>query len=308
MHSLSHLIEQSQESGVAIGHFNVSDIGLLNAVFRSALEVQVPVLVGVSEGERQFTGTRQIAALVHSLREEFDFPVFLNADHTHSLEGAVEAAKCGFDAITFDRSALPFEQNINETRQAIEILKSLNPSIIVEGEIGEIGTGSEIHEESPHEPSRLTTPEEAKQFVEATRIDVLAPAVGNRHGLVKSMVWGAAKKRLDIALITQIKSAVGIPLTLHGGSGTDDDDLRSAIREGINIVHINTELRVAWRRGLEEGLSQDIYQVVPYKILSFAVESVKRIARSRLELFNGQPFGFREKAGNPLDALGPINA
>jgi fructose-bisphosphate aldolase class II len=290
MHSLSHLLEQSQESGVAIGHFNVSDIGLLKAVFTAAREVQVPVLVGVSEGERQFIGTRQIAALVHSLREEFDFPVFLNADHTHSLEGAVEAAKCGFDAITFDRSALPFEQNVSETRLAIEILKSLNPSIIVEGEIGEIGTGSEIHEESPLEPSRLTTPEEARQYVEATRVDVLAPAVGNRHGLVKSMVWGTTKKRLDIALIAQIKSAVGIPLTLHGGSGTDDDDLRSAIRQGINIVHINTELRVAWRRGLEEGLSQDIYQVVPYKILSFVVESVKRIARSRLELFNGRPF------------------
>ena len=307
MHSLLHLLEQSQESGVALGHFNISDIGLLNAVFTAAREVQVPVLVGVSEGERQFIGTRQIAALVHSLREEYDFPVFLNADHTHTLEGAVEAAKCGFDAITFDRSALPFEQNISETRQAIEILKSLNPNIIVEGEIGEIGTGSEIHDESPRESTRLTTPEEAKQYVEATRIDVLAPAVGNRHGLVKSMVWGTTKKRLDIALISQIKSAVGIPLTLHGGSGTDDEDLRSAIREGINIVHINTELRVAWRHGLEEGLSQDIYQVVPYKILSFSVESVKRIARSRLELFNGRPFGFREKAGIPLDASGSVH-
>jgi ketose-bisphosphate aldolase len=302
MHSLSQLLEQSQMSGVAIGHFNVSDIALLNAVFTSTLELQVPVLVGVSEGERRFIGTRQIAALVHSLREQFNFPVFLNADHTHSLEGAVEAAKCRFDAITFDRSALPFEQNISETRQAIEILKSINPNIVVEGEIGEIGTGSEIHEEGPVEPSRLTTPEEARQFVEATGVDVLAPAVGNRHGLVKSMVWGTAKKHLDLALIAQIKSAVGIPLTLHGGSGTDDEDLRNAIGEGINIVHINTELRVAWRRGLEAGLSEDIYQVVPYKILSPAVESVKQIARSRLQLFNSRPFGFRERGGSPRDA------
>jgi ketose-bisphosphate aldolase len=301
MHSLSQLLERSQMSGVAIGHFNVSDVALLNAVFTSALELQVPVLVGVSEGERQFIGTRQIAALVHSLREQFDFPVFLNADHTHSLEGAIEAAKCGFDAITFDRSALPFERNISETLQAVEILKSINPNLMVEGEIGEIGTGSEIHEESPDEPGRLTTPEEARQFVEATGVDVLAPAVGNRHGLVKSMVWGTAKKHLDLPLIAQIKSAVGIPLTLHGGSGTDDEDLRSAIGEGINIVHINTELRVAWRRGLEAGLSEDIYQVVPYKILSSAVESVKQIASSRLRLFNSRPFGFRERGGSPRD-------
>lgn len=289
MHSLSQLLEQSQASGVAIGHFNVSDLVLLKAVSSAALELQVPVMVGVSEGERQFIGTRQIAALVKSLREEFDFPIFLNADHTHSLDSAVEAAKCGFDAITFDRSALSFEQNISETQQAIETLKSINPGIVIEGEIGEIGTGSEIHEEEPREASVLTTPEEAKQYVEATGVDVLAPAVGNRHGLVKSMVLGTTKKHLDVALIAQIKNAVRIPLTLHGGSGTDDEDLQKAIGAGINIIHINTELRVAWRRGLEEGLAKDVNQVVPYKILPFAVESVKRVARSRLQLFNGRP-------------------
>jgi fructose-bisphosphate aldolase class II len=303
MHSLSQLLEQSQASGVAMGHFNVSDIVLLKAVFSSALELQVPVMVGVSEGERQFIGTRQIAALVQSLREQFDFPIFLNADHTRLLESAVEAARSGFDAITFDRSALSFEQNICETQQAIESLKSINPGIVVEGEIGEIGTGSEIHEEDPRESSRLTTPEEARQYVEATGVDVLAPSVGNRHGLVKSMVWGTAKKHLDVALIAQIKNAVRIPLTLHGGSGTDNGDLRDAISAGINIVHINTELRVAWRRGLEEGLSEDIYQVVPYKILPFAVESVKRVARSRLQLLNSRTFGFREKGGNPRDVM-----
>jgi fructose-bisphosphate aldolase class II len=201
-----------------------------------------------------------------------------------------------FDAITFDRSALPFEQNISETQQAIETLKSINPSVLVEGEIGDIGTGSEIHEEDTSEPSPLTTPNEARQYVTATGVDILAPAVGNRHGLVKSMVWGTPKKHLDVGLIARIKSAVGIPLTLHGGSGTDDADLQNAITAGMNIVHINTELRVAWRRGLEEGLAQDIDQVVPYKILPFAVESVKRVVHSRLELFNGRPLGFREKA------------
>jgi fructose-bisphosphate aldolase class II len=299
MNSLSQLLVESQAKGVAIGHFNVSDLVLLKAVVSSAQELQVPVIVGVSEGERRFIGTRQIAALIHSLQEEFAFPIFLNSDHTHSLDGAVEAAKFGFDAITFDRSALPFEQNIRETQQAIETLKSINPDIVVEGEIGEIGTGSEIHEENSVEPSRLTTPEEARQYVEATSVDVLAPAVGNRHGLVKSMVWGTTKKHLDVALIAQIKSAVRIPLTLHGGSGTDDEDLRNAIRAGINIVHINTELRVAWRHGLEEGLSEDIYQVVPYKILPFAVEAVREVVRPRLKLFNSRPFGFREKSGDP---------
>jgi fructose-bisphosphate aldolase class II len=286
MHILRDVLEQSQKNGVAIGHFNIADLVLLKAVFASAQELKVPVLVGASEGEREFMGTRQIAALVRSLREEFDFPVFLNADHTHSLAKAVEAAKAGFDAIVFDLSALPFEQNVRQTKEAVDALKAINPAILVEGEIGDIGTGSEIHEQAPDLTKGLTTPDEAKQFVESTGIDILAPAVGNLHGMLKSMVQGQTKKRLDIARIAQIKSATRVPLTLHGGSGTDDQDLRKAIAAGINIVHINTELRVAWRRGLEEGLTKLPNEVVPYKILPFAVESVKQVASSRLRLFN----------------------
>jgi fructose-bisphosphate aldolase, class II len=111
----------------------------------------------------------------------------------------------------------------------------------------------------------LTSPAEAKQFVEATGVDILAPAVGNMHGMLKSMVQGQTRKRLEIQRIAQIKNAAQVPLTLHGGSGTDDEDLRKAIAAGINIIHINTELRVAWRRGLEEGLSKQPNEVVPLR-------------------------------------------
>jgi fructose-bisphosphate aldolase, class II len=181
----------------------------------------------------------------------------------------------------------PLEQNARQTREAAEALKAINPAILVEGEIGYIGTGSEIHEEAPDLSKGLTTPLEAKQYVESTGIDILAPAVGNMHGMLESMVRGETRKRLDISRIAQIKSAVRIPLTLHGGSGTDDADLRKAIAAGINIVHINTELRVAWRRGLEDGLAKQPHEVVPYKILPFALEPVKHVARSRLTLFSG---------------------
>src|SRR5580700_5212414 len=145
METLRRILEQASASGVAIGHFNVSDLVLLKAVFAAARELGVPVLVGLSEGEREFVGTRQIAAFVRSLREEFDYPIFLNADHTHSLAQAVEAAKAGFDSIVFDLSALPFDENVRQTKQAVEALKTINPATIVEGEIGDIGTGTEIH-------------------------------------------------------------------------------------------------------------------------------------------------------------------
>jgi fructose-bisphosphate aldolase class II len=286
MHDIRNVLELARKDGAAVGHFNVADLVLVKAVFSSAQELRVPVIVGASEGEREFLGVRQIAALVQSLREEFDFPVFLNADHTHTLEKAIEAAKAGFDMVVFDVSALPLEQNARQTKEAVEALKAISPSILVEGEIGNIGTGSEIHELSADLSKYLTTPAEAKQFVEFTGIDVLAPAVGNMHGMSQKMVEGEKKKRLDIERIAQIRTAAGVPLTLHGGSGTDDDDLRRAIGAGISIIHINTELRVAWRNGLEAGLAAQPNQVVPYKILPFAVDSVKRVTLARLTLFN----------------------
>jgi ketose-bisphosphate aldolase len=288
MPSLRKLLQGAQEKGVAIGHFNVSDLVLLKAVFAAARELSVPVLVGLSEGEREFVGVRQIAAFVRSLRDEFQFPIFLNADHTHSVAKGVEAAKAGFDSIVFDRSALPFEENVRQTKQAVEALKAINPAMLVEGEIGDIGTGSEIHESSPDLSKGLSTPEEARQFVSNTGIDILAPAVGNMHGMLKSMVTGKAKKHLDIKRIADIKRAAQVFLTLHGGSGTNDGDLREAIAAGINIVHINTEVRVAWRSGLEQGLAKNADEVVPYKILPSAVDSVRQVVSARLRLFNGE--------------------
>jgi fructose-bisphosphate aldolase, class II len=278
-----------EKEGAAIGHFNVADVVLLKAVIAAATETKLPVLIGASEGERDFLGARQLAALMKSVREETGWPVFLNADHTHSLQKALEAAKAGFDSVGVDFSALPIDQNVARTKETVQAIKAVNPAILAEGEVGDIGTGSEIHETAPSEVGKLTTPEEARQFVEATGVDILAPAVGNRHGMLKSMVQGETRKHLDIERIAQIKGAAGVFLTLHGGSGTEDDHFRKAIAAGVNIVHINTELRVAWRQSLAESLARDSNEVVPYKILRPVVESVKQVVSSRLRLFHGQP-------------------
>lgn len=286
MFRLRDVLEEAQRRGVAVGHFNVGDHVTLKAVFASARELKVPVIVGVSEGERKFIGDGTIAAMVRNLREEYDFALFLNADHVHSLRSAVDAVKAGFDAVVFDLSALPIGENIDQTKEAVKALRAINPSILVEGEIGDIGTGSAIHKTAPDLTKGLTDADEAKRYVDGTGVDVLAPAVGNMHGLLPSMVKGQLKKQLDIERIARIKRETGALLTLHGGSGTDDDSLRLAISAGINVVHINTELRVAWRRGLEAGLAKDLNEVVPYKILPFAVESIGEVVTARLKLFN----------------------
>jgi fructose-bisphosphate aldolase, class II len=288
MAALRDVLTRSHKQGTALGHFNVADLTLLKAVLGASIEMGLPAFIGASEGERAFFGTRQLGALVKSMREESDIPVFLNADHTHSLAKGMEAANAGFDSVGIDFSALPFEQNVSRTREAVEAIKAINPAIIVEGEIGDIGTGSEIHQTTQVGSRKLSTPEEARQFVQSTGIDVLAPAVGNMHGMIQSMVEGETKKRLDIDRIARIKEAAGIFLTLHGGSGTDDGDFRKAIAAGINIIHINTELRVAWRRSLGDSLARNPNEVVPYKILAPVIDAVKQVVSSRLTLFNAQ--------------------
>ena len=288
MDALRGVLARLRQQGAALGHFNVADLAMLKAVVAAGDEVGTPVMVGASEGERDFLGTYELAALVKAMREEHDIPLFLNADHTHSLGKAVEAARAGFDSVAIDFSALPFEDNVSHTKETAVAIKAINPVIFTEGEIGNIGTGSEIHDAFPNELRTLSTPEESRQFVDATGIDALAPAVGNMHGMLQSMVEEKNKKHLNIGRIGEIKKATGVFLTLHGGSGTDDEDFVRAIAAGINIIHISTELRVAWRRSLEGSLASEPNEVAPYKILPPVVESVKQVVSSLLKLFNGQ--------------------
>jgi fructose-bisphosphate aldolase, class II len=285
MNKLREVLQDAEKRRVAVGHFNFSELTVLKAVGEVARELDTAVVVGVSESEREFVGVRQAAALVQAMRDD-GLRIFLNADHTHSLEKAEEAARAGFDMVVFDASEKPIEENITLTRRAVEAMKSINGAMLVEGEIGYIGSGSELHDKRP-ENIHMTEPADAQNFVAQTRVDLLSPSVGTTHGMIPSMVRGAEHKRLDIPRIAAIKNAAKIPLTLHGGSGTDEEDFRKAIGAGITMIHINTELRVAWRTGLVAALKRNFDAVAPYKLLPEVVRDVRTVVRGRLELFGG---------------------
>ena len=140
----------------------------------------------------------------------------------------------------------------------------------------------ELRKDGAIRPEDLTKPEDAARFVKETGVDMLAPAVGNIHG----MFANAPEPALDIARIRAIRKAAGVPLVLHGGSGNTDEDFLAAIDAGVSIIHIRTELRVAWRMGLEKALKEKPEEIAPYKVLSTAVEAVKEIVDSKLKLFN----------------------
>ena len=124
MKTLKQIIQEAESNKKAIGHFNISECAALKGIFQSAQELNVPVIIGVSEGERDFIGVKRIALIIKSMREEFDYPIFLNADHTHSLEKIKEAVEAGFDAVLFDGGKLPFEENIKKTKEVVEYVKA----------------------------------------------------------------------------------------------------------------------------------------------------------------------------------------
>ncbi len=286
MRSLREYIEEAEKNRKALGHFNISNLEGVWAIARAGKEVGVPVVIGVSEGEREFVGVRQIRALVDSVKEDLKHPIFLNADHTYSLEKIKEAVDAGFDSVIVDGAKLPFEENVKITYQAVNYAKSKNPDILVEGELGFIGQSSKILDSLPEgvnlAPENFTSAEDSKKFVEETGIDLLAPAVGNMHGMIR----GGAQTHLDAERIKMIRDSAGVPLVLHGGSGNTDQDFVKAIEAGISTIHINTELRLAFRDALKKTLQDDPDEVAPYKIMKPSLIAMQKLVEERLKLFS----------------------
>jgi len=286
MKTLKEYIAEAEKKGVAIGHFNISNLETLKGIFEAAKKLDLPVIIGTAEGERNFIGTKQAVALVKSLREEFSYPIFLNADHTYSFDKVKEAVDAGYDAVIFDATGLSFEENIKITKQCVAYAKSVNPNIIVEAELGFIGSSSKVLEGIPEgvkiTEEFLTKPEEAKKFVAETGVDMLAPAVGNIHGMLK----GGKDPALNIKRMKEIKEAVGIPMVLHGASGNSVDDIKAAISAGMSCVHINTEIRVAFRQALVKSLQENPDEVAPYKYMKDSVLAVEKVVTEKLKLFS----------------------
>lgn len=280
MKSLREYIAWAEENKVAIGHFNISDSEGLHAVVGAATELGVPVIIGVSEKERSFLGVAEIRVLVQAEKDK-GLPVFLNADHTYSVEASKEAVDNTFDAVIIDGAEKPFVENVLMTQEVVRYARENSPGMLVEGELGFIGTGSMLRDEIPDGVSEdtQTTPLDAKKFIDETCVDLFAPSVGNIHGLIKS-----GEPKLNIKRIKDIKDAVKIPLVLHGASGNTDEEVKEAIEAGISIVHINTELRQAYKKGIEKGMSTD--ELAPYKFMAEGVEEMKKLTLAKLRVFN----------------------
>lgn len=226
-------------------------------------------------------GYSQARALTDSWKKETNIPIFLNADHHRSLESCKGAIKYGYDTVLIDASVLPFEKNIKVAHSVIDYAKSINPEITVEGELGYLRGESKLQETVEIKPEDFTKPEEAKEFVEKTGADRLAVVFGNIHGVVSKQ-----EEKLDFGLLKKINKAIPETfLVLHGGSGLADKEFKKAIENGITNIHINTEVRVAYRQGLDKKLKESPQETTPYKFLEGAVEEMKKVVEEKVKIF-----------------------
>lgn len=281
--SLKEYIKEAEERGVAIGHFNVSNIEGVNAIYNVAKKLNLPVIIGVSEGEENFIGKDNISNIIKGIREKDNYPIFLNADHHYTFEKVKDVLDLGFDSAIIDGAKLSIEENISLTKKCVEYAEKKEKDILIEGEIGFIGQSSKILDEMPEGVSEktMTKPEDAKYFVQKTGVHLLSASVGNIHGMIKG-----GNPKIDIERIREIRKACGIPLVLHGGSGISDDDFKKAIKAGISVIHINTEIRIAYRDAVLEYLKENPNEIAPYKIIAPAVKAIEEIVEKRLRLFN----------------------
>lgn len=289
--TLKEYIYEAREKGVSLGHFNISNLEALHGIFNAARKLGVPVIIGVSEGEQDFVGIHEVVALVRTLRENYEYPIFLNADHHYSFESVKDAIDAGFDMVIVDGAKMSFEENIALTKKCVLYAREVGTregrEILVEAELGYIGTSSKILDEIPEgaavNEEELTTVADAIRYVTETGIDLFAPAIGSIHGMLRS----TSDPDLNIKRIQEISDAVKIPLVLHGGSGLREENFTKGIKAGIAIVHINTEIRVAYRDALKFSLQDNPDEVAPYKFLKPAVSAVEKVVEARLKVFNG---------------------
>lgn len=283
MKNLRHYFQRAQKEKFAIPQFNFSDFTQLKGVVAACARMKSPVILGTSEGESKFFGIEEAVALRNVFRKKTGLPIFLNLDHGKSADYLKSAVGAGYDMVHFDGSKLDLPENIKITA---EVARHAHwRGVLVEGEVGRIATESSklYSEKFEIKESDLTDPAEAKEYMQKAGADLLAVSIGNFHGIEISGI--CPNLRADKLL--EIKKAVGnnVFLTLHGGSGTMEDDIKKVIGLGTVKININTELRLAFSGNLRRSLLADTEQIVPYKFLPPAQKSVEKVVQLKINLF-----------------------
>ncbi len=279
-----HLMQRSRQQGFAVGAFNIDNQETLIAVARAAQKLNSPVLIEVSQGEVEALGLENVRDLVDNYREEYGIEMYLNLDHSPTVEACKRAIDAGYEFIHIDISQAnhdaPYEEIVAKTKEVVKYAKFTGA--LVESEPHYFAGGSNVHDEGiDYEEIKKTfsTPEDTKAFVDATGIDTFAAAIGNLHGKYN------VPKELDLELLGRIRAAIDCQISLHGGSGTPLHYFEDASRGGVSKININTDMRVVFRESLEKVLRENPTEYAVVKLMPQVYEAVQVVVEEKINAF-----------------------
>jgi fructose-bisphosphate aldolase class II len=275
---------RTKSEGFALGAFNVDNQETLKAIARAAAAKKAPVLVEASKDEAEMIGLKNLRSLVDNYRAEFGIQMFINLDHSPSVESAKAGIDAGFEFIHIDFSQAKRDATLDEivaaTREVVEYAKTTGA--LVESEPHYFGGSSNVHTETiDYEEIKkyFTKAAEAKSFIDATGIDTYAVAVGNLHGLYP------VPKHLDLDLLKSLRADLPGYLSLHGGSGTPEDEFRAAVAAGVSKINLNSEMRKTYRTTLEEQLKANPDQFAVIKLMGPVIDAVQAVVEHKLDVY-----------------------
>ena len=279
-----HLMQRSRAQHFAVGAFNIDNQETLIAVARAAHAKQSPVLIEVSKGEVDAIGLDNIRDMVDNYKYEYGIEMFINLDHSPTVEDAKRGIDAGFEFIHIDisqaRHDATDEEIIRETKEVVEYAKFTGA--LVEAEPHYFGGSSNLHTEAiDYEEIKKTfsTPEGTKAFVDATGIDTFAAAIGNLHGKYP------VPKELDLELLQQLRDAIECNISLHGGSGTPGHYFEEAAKIGVSKVNINSDMRYVFRKTLEKVLADNPNEYAVVKLMPAVYEGVQKVVEEKIDTF-----------------------
>ena len=296
--STKEILSKADKEGYAVGAFNINNMETVIAIVEAAVELNSPVIIQVSESAINYMGINMAYGMVKTLTDETPVTLALHLDHGKEWDVIIKAIEGGFSSVMIDASDKPFEENVEITKKVVKVAHKAG--VFVEAELGRL-SGSEDRISVEEREAFLVNPDEAKSFVEQTDIDFLAPAIGTSHGAFKF----SGKSKLDFERLRLVKEKTNIPLVLHGASsikeellekakrygldlpgakGVNDETLRRAVKNGINKVNTDTDLRIAFTAGIRKVLLQEPSVFDPRKILGPARDFMKDIVKERIEV------------------------
>lgn len=269
--NMKEILKTAKEKNYAIPQFNINNLEWTKYILEECQENNQPVILGVSEGAIKYMGGYlTVVNIVKGLIKDLNItiPVSIHLDHGSSVESCKKAIEAGFTSVMIDSSKKTIDENVKDTK---EVVKMAYPNILVEAEVGPIGT-----EKNQKQYTSI------KDCIELskTNIDLLAPAIGNKHGIYDG------QPQLDYKLLKEINDAINIPLVLHGASGIEDRNIKECIKNGITKINFNTELQIAWSIEIKKYIEKNENVYDPRKIIKSGEEALKNKIKEKLKLLN----------------------